>query len=214
MRNNGSHPTASKLGNPLRARRERGEALVGENRSADEANSVSLAMPSPVLPDLLQPNLRIVFCGTAAGTISAQRGHYYAHLQNKFWATLHAIGLTSRRLDPSEFRRLADWGIGLTDIAKHVSGKDWQLPSGSLGRDACEDLRQRILANRPGILAFTSLTAGRRYLGRKAAFGEQSETIGATRLWVLPSPSPAAHWNWRENERWWRALVEAARAGV
>jgi hypothetical protein len=104
-------------------------------------------MPSPVLPDLLQPNLRIVFCGTAAGTISAQRGHYYAHLQNKFWATLHAIGLTSRRLDPSEFRRLADWGIGLTDIAKHVSGKDWQLPSGSLGRDACEDLRQRILAN-------------------------------------------------------------------
>jgi TDG/mug DNA glycosylase family protein len=166
---------------------------------------------SPVLPDLLQPGLRIVFCGTAAGTVSAQRGHYYAHPQNKFWSTLHAIGLTPRRLDPSEFRMLSDWGVGLTDIAKSVSGMDRELPPGSLGRVACDQLRTRILAHHPAILAFTSLTAGRRYLGRQADFGEQSETIGATRLWLLPSPSPTANWNWRDNERWWRAAAEAAR---
>jgi TDG/mug DNA glycosylase family protein len=163
-----------------------------------------------ILPDLLQPGLRIVFCGTAAGTVSAQRGHYYAHPQNKFWPTLHAIGLTPRRLDPSEFRLLPDWGVGLTDIAKSVSGMDKQLPSGSLGREACAALRANILKHQPAILAFTSLTAGRRYLRRQAAFGEQSDRIGATRLWLLPSPSPAANWNWRENERWWRALAEMA----
>jgi double-stranded uracil-DNA glycosylase len=164
-----------------------------------------------VLPDLLRPGLKIVFCGTAAGTTSARRGHYYAHPQNKFWRTLHAIGLTPRLLAPSEFPLLADWGVGLTDIAKSVSGMDKDLPAGSLGRDACEILKTNIMKHQPGILAFTSLTAGRRYLGREAGFGEQNETIGATRLWLLPSPSPAANWNWRAHERWWRALGELGR---
>jgi TDG/mug DNA glycosylase family protein len=163
-----------------------------------------------VLPDLLRPALKIVFCGTAAGTESARRGHYYAHPQNKFWPTLHAIGLTPRRLDPSEFSLIGEWGIGLTDIAKTVSGMDKELPSGSLGRLACEALRQRVLVHQPTILAFTSLTAGRRYLGPAAGFGEHAETIGATRLWLLPSPSPAANWNWREHEHWWRAVAEEA----
>jgi double-stranded uracil-DNA glycosylase len=167
-----------------------------------------------VLPDLLRSDLRIVFCGTAAGTVSARRGHYYAHPQNKFWPTLHAIGLTPHRLKPEEFPLVGEWGIGLTDIAKTVSGMDSELPSGSLGRLACEALRQRVLVHQPAILAFTSLTAGRRYLGPAAGFGEQSEMIGATRLWLLPSPSPAANWNWRAHEHWWRAVAEEAlRAG-
>ena len=165
-----------------------------------------------MLPDLLRSGLRIVFCGTAAGATSARRGEYYAHPHNKFWPTLHAVGLTPRRLDPSEFRLLAEWGVGLTDIAKSVSGMDSQLPKGSVGRLACEALRERIAACQPAILAFTSLKAGRAYLGRGAGFGEQNETIGATRIWVLPSPSPAANWNWRAHEDLWRKVAEAARA--
>jgi TDG/mug DNA glycosylase family protein len=164
-----------------------------------------------VLPDLLQPGLKVIFCGTAAGTISAKRGQYYAHPQNKFWPTLHAIGLTPRRLDPSEYPLLTSFGVGLTDIAKTVSGMDSDLPAGSLGRGACAALQAKILDQQPAILAFTSLTGGRRFLRREAGFGEQPETIGATRIWLLPSPSPAANWNWADNERWWRALGEAAR---
>ena len=34
--------------------------------------------PAHVLPDLIKPGLRIVFCGTAAGHVSAARGAYYA----------------------------------------------------------------------------------------------------------------------------------------
>jgi TDG/mug DNA glycosylase family protein len=167
------------------------------------------AARSSVLPDLLQPGLRLVFCGTAAGNVSARRGHYYAHPQNKFWTTLHAVGLTPRRLDPSEYASLVTLGIGLTDVAKSVSGMDRQLPAGSLGRIACEELRKRILVHQPEILAFTSLTAGRSLLGGGAGFGEQAETIGVTRLWLLPSPSPAANGNWRAHQHWWLALSEA-----
>ena len=161
-----------------------------------------------ILPDVLAPGLRIVFCGTAAGNVSAARGCYYAHPQNKFWRTLEAVGLTPYRLDPPDFAMAPRWGIGLTDIAKSVSGMDKQLPLGALGRVPCRTMAGKIAAARPNILAFTSLTAGRRYLGRDAAFGEQPERIGATRIWLLPSPSPAANWNWEEG--WWRALAAAA----
>jgi TDG/mug DNA glycosylase family protein len=86
--------------------------------------------PAHVLPDLLKPGLRIVFCGTAAGNVSAARGAYYAHPQNRFWAALHAFGLTPRKLRPEDYAELSQWGLGLTDIAKHVSGVDRELPAG------------------------------------------------------------------------------------
>ncbi len=116
-----------------------------------------VARDSPhVLPDLLRPGLRIVFCGTAAGTVSAARGAYYAHPQNRFWSALHAIGLTPRLLRPEEYPELPQWGLGLTDIAKHVSGMDRELPAGALGADACVALKAKITAAAPGWLAFTS----------------------------------------------------------
>src|SRR5271154_3393847 len=121
-----------------------------------------------VLPDVLAPGLRIVFCGTAAGNVSAALGCYYAHPRNKFWRTLEAVGLTPHRLDPPEFATLPRWGLGLTDIAKSVSGMDKELPPGSLGRAPCLAMAAKIAVARPNILAFTSLTAGRRYLGRDA----------------------------------------------
>jgi TDG/mug DNA glycosylase family protein len=167
-------------------------------------------MPSFVLPDVLRPQLAIVFCGTAAGTESARQAAYYAHPQNRFWKALHEAGLTPRRLAPSEFPSLPDYGLGLTDIAKTVSGMDRELPPGALGRDACAALEAKIIEFAPKALAFTSLTAGRRYLGPAATFGPQAQKIGATTIWVLPSPSPTATWNWDLAP--WRALAAAREA--
>jgi double-stranded uracil-DNA glycosylase len=164
---------------------------------------------SPLVPDLLQPGLKLVFCGTAPSRVSAAAGHYYAHPQNKFWRTLHAVGLTPRLFAPAEFRDLLAHGIGLTDIAKFASGQDNQLPKRSLGADAIGALRQRITEYQPGILAFTSLESGRRFLDRQAAFGPQHEAVGATRIWLLPSSSPKAHWNW--DEKIWQALADEIR---
>ena len=164
-----------------------------------------------VLPDVLPQGLRIVFCGTAVGTVSAARGAYYAHPQNKFWSALHAVGLTPRLMRPEEYADLPQWGLGLTDIAKHVSGMDRELPRGALGREACAALEARIRAAAPRLLAFTSLTGGRRYLGRAAGFGQQPERIGTTRVWLLPSPSPTAGWNWEQNKHWWRMLADEVR---
>ena len=148
---------------------------------------------------------------TAAGTVSAARGAYYAHPQNRFWSALHAIGLTPRLLRPEEYPELLHWGLGLTDIAKHVSGMDRELPAGALVAQRLHRARGEDHGQR-GWLAFTSSTAGRRYLVRAAGFGEQPERIGQTRLWLLPSPSPTAGWNWDRNKHWWQALADEAGA--
>jgi TDG/mug DNA glycosylase family protein len=37
-----------------------------------------------VLPDVLEPGLRVVFCGTAVGAMSTQVGAYYAGCGNQF----------------------------------------------------------------------------------------------------------------------------------
>lgn len=178
------------------------EGLTGRGAASDAS----------VLDDVLAPGLGLVFCGSAAGTTSAQLGQYYAHPQNRFWPTLKKTGLIPEDFDKAEFRKLVALGVGLTDLAKFASGMDGALPKGSLGEAACANLRRRIAAARPVFLAFTSLTAGRAFLGPGARLGEQPEEkrIGATRLWVLPSPSPAARRSW--DETWWFALAEAARA--
>ena len=158
-----------------------------------------------ILPERLKPGLKLVFCGTAAGRQSALQKAYYAHEQNKFWRTLHAVGLTPHLFAPKDYRGLWELGIGLTDIAKYAYGMDHQLPKDSLGCEAAEALKRRILKIAPRTLAFTSLTAGRAVMGKKALPGEQKERIGTTSVWILPSPSPLAsnHWNIAP----WRALA-------
>ena len=160
-----------------------------------------------ILPDRLKPGLKLVFCGTAAGRQSALQQAYYAHGQNRFWTTLHKVGLTPHLFMPQDYEKLWELGIGLTDIAKHVYGMDHQLPKEALGAEAVAALRTRILKAKPRILAFTSLNGGRKVMGARAVAGEQEERLGDTRIFILPSPSPLAanHWDIEP----WRALALA-----
>ncbi|MBN8737446.1 MAG: mismatch-specific DNA-glycosylase [Xanthomonadales bacterium] len=162
----------------------------------------------PILPDVLKGDLRVVFCGTAPGTRSAHEGAYYAHPGNYFWRTLFETGLTPRLLAPSEFRRALDFGIGLTDVAKHHFGPDAELP-----RDAfdAEALQRKLARYRPRIVAFTSKNAAHAGLGvtaRQLAYGEQPLRIAHSRVFVLPSPSGLARGSWDIAP--WQALAEAS----
>jgi TDG/mug DNA glycosylase family protein len=165
----------------------------------------------PILPDLLQPGLALVFCGTAAGRRSAAERAYYAHPGNLFWRALFEAGLTPRLLAPAEFPLLTGYGIGLTDLAKRHSGNDADLPRDAFDAPA---LRTRIERHAPRLLAFTSKNAARAALGHAVSYGMQEETLGQTRLFVLPSPSGQARGHWDIGP--WRALAahyHAAHAG-
>lgn len=131
-------------------------------------------MSADVLPDLLAPGLRVVFCGTAAGAESARRGAYYAGPGNRFWPMLHEAGFTPRRFRPEEFPELLALGIGLTDLAKRASGVDKSLRPSDFD---VERLGAAIRMWRPGAIAFTSATAARVFLGRDAGFGEVGASL-------------------------------------
>lgn len=80
-----------------------------------------------MLPDVLRPKLKVIFCGTVVGDKSAIRKAYYAGPGNKFWSILYRTGLTPIQLEPEDFKKLLDFGIGLTDLAKGISGVDSKL---------------------------------------------------------------------------------------
>jgi TDG/mug DNA glycosylase family protein len=162
-----------------------------------------------IVPDVLAPGLRLVFCGTAPSRASATARAYYAKPGNRFWPALHAAGFTPRRFQPGEYAQLLALGIGLTDLCKGHSGNDDELPDGALDP---ETLRGKIALYGPAVVAFTSKNAARAFLGREVAYGWQAERAGATRLFVLPSPSGLATRFW--DEAWWRELAAAIRSPV
>jgi TDG/mug DNA glycosylase family protein len=171
------------------------------------ARRVAEGCGATVLPDVLAPDLDILFCGTAAGTASARLRAYYAGPGNAFWRTLHEVGLIPVALRPQEFARCIEWRIGFTDLAKHVFGSDNVLESTHFdGARLC----RLILEYRPRMLAFTSKRAAGEFLGRPVAYGLLAETIGSARCFVLPSPSGAARRYW--NPHHWRELARL-RAG-
>ena len=171
---------------------------------------MAAATPPDVLPDVLGPGLGIVFCGSAAGAASARARAYYAGPGNRFWATLHLVGLTPRLLAPAEFRTVPRYGIGLTDLCKTESGSD----AGLSGRaDDAAALAAKIARHRPAMLAFNGKRPAHVFLGTGSlAYGEQAQRIGATAIHVLPSTSGAARRWW--DETYWRRVAAASAGGA
>jgi len=165
---------------------------------------------APVLEDVLDAGLKVLFCGTAPGTRSAQVGAYYAHPGNRFWRTLHEVGLTPHRLAPAEYRTVLSFGLGLTDLAKHASGADATLKREDF---SAPTLRQVVERHQPRFVAFTSKRAGREYFGHGVEYGLQQERIGETRLFVLASPSGLATGFWQDGRHWHELAGLAGRWG-
>ena len=52
------------------------------------------------IPDLIAPDLRVLFCGINPGRYSGTTGRHFAKPGNRFWPTLHGAGFTDRLLTP------------------------------------------------------------------------------------------------------------------
>jgi double-stranded uracil-DNA glycosylase len=157
----------------------------------------------PVLGDLLEPGMKVVFCGTAVGPESARRQAYYAGPGNQFWDVLYRVGLVTRRLEPADWTMLRDFRIGLTDLAKEKSGVDEGLTWDDFDPPA---LRAKLERFAPKALAFNGKKAAQIFYGHGVTYGRQPDTVGSTRMFVLPSTSAAARRYWDESH--WRALAD------
>jgi TDG/mug DNA glycosylase family protein len=167
------------------------------------------ATPSDV-PDVLAPDLRVVFVGINPGRVSAASRAHFANPRNDFWRLLHAARLTSRLYEPVEQLSLPGEGIGITNAAYRTTPGSGDLRRSDFVGSA-ERLERIARELRPRWLAFVGKEAYRGAFGARPELGLQERTLGETQLFVLPSTSPAnAAVSWRERLRLFQELAGRA----
>jgi TDG/mug DNA glycosylase family protein len=148
-----------------------------------------LAAADKRVPDVMAPNLRVLFCGINPGLFSAYTGHHFARPGNRFWPALHAAGFTPRLLAPPEERALLQWGYGITNLVTRATAAASELSAVEL-RASRRRLAGVVRRHQPRVLAVLGVSAFRIAFERDtAALGLQPERLGDTALWVLPNPS-------------------------
>src|SRR5699024_1152651 len=138
--------------------------------------------------------LRLLIVGTNPSPWAATVKAPFARPGNRFWASLHAGGVTERLVAPAvgvshaDEHMLAMRGVGITNLASRPSSRADLLVG-------CGQLVERMQVLRPRTVAFTGITAFRRAFKKpKATLGIQAtEDLAGwpdqTQLWVVPDPS-------------------------
>ncbi len=159
------------------------------------------------VPDVLAPGLKAVFCGINPGRVSAAARAHFANPRNDFWRLLHAAGLTPRLVSPEEQFDLPRYGYGLTNAAYRTTPGSGDLRRGDFAGSA-ERLEALARDLEPGVIAFVGKEAYRGAFNERPELGLQKRKLGKTRLYVLPSTSPAnAAVPYAERLRWFRRLA-------
>jgi double-stranded uracil-DNA glycosylase len=168
------------------------------------------ALRQSAVPDVLAPNLRVVFCGINPGFVSAAAGAHFANPRNDFWRLLHEAGFTPRLLAPEEQFEALKFGVGLTNAAFRTTRGSGDLRRADF-RGSAERLAALAEELRPRWLAFVGKEAYRGVFGERPDLGAQPRKLGPARLFVLPSTSPAnAAVPYAERLRWFRVLASRA----
>jgi TDG/mug DNA glycosylase family protein len=160
------------------------EVAVVPGRNVDELHVT--ATRARMLPDLVGPGLRVLFCGYNPSLYAADRGVPFARPGNRFWPAAIAAGVVSRDRDP--WHAVRHDGVGFTDLVKRAT-----VAAAELSRD---ELRAGLVRVRglcewlePATICFLGLGAWRAIVDRKAVAGWQDATLGDTRVYVMPNPS-------------------------
>jgi TDG/mug DNA glycosylase family protein len=167
--------------------------------------------------DLLGPHVRLLFVGINPGLWTAATNTHFCHPSNRFYPALRKAGLIDWGIDTSvgmsreERERMERAGIGITNLVPRATARASELGSDELrrGRTRVEEV---VAETRPVVTAVAGLTAYRTAFERpRAVLGRQPESIGTSRLWVLPNPSGLnAHETVDSLAAWYRRAGEDA----
>lgn len=164
------------------------------------------------VPDIIAPDLAVLFCGINPSLYSAAVGHHFARPGNRFWRSLHAAGFTQSVLSPFADRDLLKFGYGLTNIVARATARADELNPAEL-ISGQQHLAVKIEQYRPQFLAILGISAYRTAFNRpKATMGRQDELLSGTTIWVLPNPSGLnAHYQLTDLKQVYRELLLAVR---
>lgn len=147
------------------------------------------------VPDLLGPDLRLLFVGINPGLWTAATQTHFAHPVNRFYPALLRARILDRPISPSDGMtdddrdHLRARGIGITNLVRRATARASELTLDEL-RHGGEELRRLVERERPRVVAMAGITAYRSAFGvPRAVLGRQAETFAGAELWVVPNPS-------------------------
>jgi len=141
------------------------------------------------VPDVIGPDLLVLFCGINPGLYTAAVGHHFARPGNRFWPALHQSGFTDRLLSPFDERELLELKLGVTNVVPRATAAASELTKDDFVKGG-RALKAKVRRYRPRVVAILGVGAYRQAFAQpQAVVGAQVETIGDARIWVLPNPS-------------------------
>ena len=147
------------------------------------------------VPDLLGPDVRLLFVGINPGLWTAATQTHFAHPVNRFYPALLRAGILTEPVDQASGMSDADRdllrarGIGITNLVRRATARASELTADEL-REGGLRLEELIRRTAPRVVAVAGITAYRSAFGRaRAVLGPQPETLGGAELWVVPNPS-------------------------
>jgi double-stranded uracil-DNA glycosylase len=141
------------------------------------------------VPDVIGPNLDVLFVGINPGLYSGAVGHHFARPGNRFWKALHGAGFTPVVMSPFDEAELLALGVGITNLVKRATRSADQLDPAEL-RTGASLVRRKVCRHRPRAVAFLGVGAyGSAFGLRSANVGCRDRSICGAEVWVLPNPS-------------------------
>lgn len=147
------------------------------------------------VPDLLGPDLKLLFVGINPGLWTAATQTHFAHPVNRFYPALLLAGIITEPISPSEGMtdadrdRLRARGIGITNIVRRATARASELTDEELRAGGAE-LEATVRRTSPKVVAIAGITAYRTAFGqRRAVPGRQPERLAGSELWIVPNPS-------------------------
>jgi double-stranded uracil-DNA glycosylase len=175
----------------MSARSARGRRRPGTSFTRAELESFRDAE----VPDLLGPDLRLLFVGINPGLWTAATQTHFAHPGNRFYPALLRGGVITEPISPSDGMTDADRdhlrsrGIGITNLVRRATARADELSKDELVAGGTE-LEALVRRTTPRVVAVAGITAYRSAFGRpKAVLGRQPEPFAGSQLWVVPNPS-------------------------
>ncbi len=162
-----------------------------------------------VIPNLVKPDLRILFVGINPGLRSAAIGHHFAGHSNRFWRLLHDSGITPIRFKAEDDYRLLELDFGITNIVSRSSATAAELTRSEF-QEGASILLKLMEKYHPTVAAYLGKDIYRHLVHRnKVDWGKQEPPVLKEVIdFVLPNPSGLNRMPYQEQLKWFLELRE------